>query len=347
MPLRARLPDAAQGDPLIGQALVGIVGPQGQAILRPRGEHPVRLGDPAGHEIIDHHAEIAVRAIEHDRVGTAGRQSRVQARDNSLRRRLLISGRAVDLSGQEETRQALGLQRRLEFARIDMVVFDGIARPDHLHPLESGNGREDRELNLFRQRGRDAVGIDRGVVEPFRLQEDLVAVAVAEPDDLVLDRGTIARTAALDLTGIHRRAMHVGPDHFMGRRRRPGDPALDLRRRDPVGHDRERLRRVIAGLHFNGGPVDSRAIEPRRRAGLQSSERKANPFEGSRKPHRRRLADPAGRPVLFAEMDQTPQKSPGGDDHGTGGELTAVVQAECRSPGRSRRSAHPPRLRSR
>src|SRR5206468_9672307 len=108
--------------------------------------------------------------------------------------------------GQEEARQAPGLQRRLEFAGIDMVVFDGVARPDHLRLLESGNGREDRELNLFRQRGRDPVGIDRGVVEPLRLQEYLVAVAIAEADDLVLDRGTIARATALDLTGIHRRA---------------------------------------------------------------------------------------------------------------------------------------------
>ncbi len=213
-----------------------------------------------------------------------------------------------------------------------MVVFDGIARPDHPHPLEPGNGREDRELNLFRQRGRDAVGIDRGVVEPFRLQEDLVAVAIAEPDDLVLDRGTIARTAALDLAGIHRRAMHVGPDHFMGRRRRPGDPALDLRRRDPVGHDRERLRRIVAGLHFDRRPVDGRAIEPRRRAGLQSSERKADPFERGRKPHCRRLPDPSGRPVLLAEMDQASQEGPGGDDHGAGGQLTAIAQTNSGDP---------------
>ena len=73
-------------------------------------------------------------------------------------------------------------------------------------------------------------GIDRGVVETFRLQEDLVPVAIAEADDLVLDRGAIARPGALDLPGIHRRAMHVGPDHLMGRRRGAGDAALDLRR---------------------------------------------------------------------------------------------------------------------
>src|SRR6185436_6196772 len=120
----------------------------------------------------------------------------------------------------------------MEFAGIDMVVFDGIARPHHLYPLEPGNGGEDRELNFFRQRGGDAVGIDRGVVEPFGLQEDLVTIAIAEPDDLVLYRGAIARTAALDLAGIHWRAMYVRPNDVMRRGRRAGDTALDLRRRD-------------------------------------------------------------------------------------------------------------------
>src|SRR5207244_5325520 len=104
---------------------------------------------------------------------------------------------------------------------------------------------------------------------------------IAEPDDLVLDRGTIARTAALDLAGVHRRAVNIGPDHLMGRGRRSGNPTLDLRGRDPLGHDRERLRRVVAGLHFDSGPVDGRAIEPRRGTGLQSAECKADPFEGS------------------------------------------------------------------
>ena len=118
----------------------------------------------------------------------------------------------------------------------------------------------------------------------------------------------------------------------MGRWRRPRDPTLDLRGRDPVGHDRERLRRIVARLHFNSGPVDCRAIEPRRRAGLQSSERKADPLEGSREPHRRSLPDPAGGPVLLAEMDKSPQEGPGRDDYGTGRELPALTQTNPSDP---------------
>jgi hypothetical protein len=41
--------------------------------------------------------------------------------------------------------------------------------------------------------------IDGRIVEPLRLEEDLVAVALAEADDLILDRGAVARAAARNL----------------------------------------------------------------------------------------------------------------------------------------------------
>jgi hypothetical protein len=57
-----------------------------------------------------------------------------------------------------------------------VVVLDGIARPDDPRVLEPGNRGNQRRLDLLRQRGRDAVRIDRVVVEALRLEEDLVAV---------------------------------------------------------------------------------------------------------------------------------------------------------------------------
>jgi len=181
----------------------------------------------------------------------ASGQGRIEARHQPLCRRLFIARGAVDLSGQKQASQAPGLQRRIEFAGIDVIVFDGIARPDHLYPLKAGNGRQDRELHLFGKRCRDAVGIDRMIVEPLGLQKDLMALPVRKAHHLILDRGAVTRPAALDLAGIHRRTMHIGPDHLMGRRRGAGDAALDLWGRDPVRHDRKRLRRLVPGLHLH------------------------------------------------------------------------------------------------
>ena len=149
----------------------------------------------------------------------AGFRGGVEPGDQSLRRSLLVAGGAVDLAGQEKPGEPLGLQRRLQLARIDVVVFDGVARPDDARVFQARNGRDQRALDVLRQRGRNAVRIDRVIVEPFRLQENLVAVALAEADDLVLDRRAIARAAARDLAGIHRRTMHIGADDRVRRRR--------------------------------------------------------------------------------------------------------------------------------
>ena len=72
-----------------------------------------------------------------------------------------------------------------------------------------------------------------------------------------------------------------------------------------------------------------RAVEPRRRAGLEPPEREPGALKRARKAHRRRLADPAGRPVLLAEMDQAAQERAGGEDDGPGRRVAAVRQANA------------------
>src|SRR6185295_9920456 len=101
--------------------------------------------------------------------------------------RLPVSGRAVDLPRQEQPRQPARLEGRLQLARVDVVIFDGVPEPDDPRALETGNGRDNRPLHILRQRSRDAVRVDRVVVEALRLEEDLVSVPLAETDDLVLD----------------------------------------------------------------------------------------------------------------------------------------------------------------
>ena len=87
-------------------------------------------------------------------------------------------------------------------------------------------------LHILRQRGGDAVRIDGVVVEAFGLEENLMAAALLEADDLVLDGGAVARANALDVAGVHRGAGEVALDDGVGLRRRVGDVADGLRRRD-------------------------------------------------------------------------------------------------------------------
>src|SRR5207248_3549755 len=119
----------------------------------------------------------------------------------------------------------LSLECGSEFARSDVVVFDGGARADHTRPLQTGNGGDQGQLHLFRQGRRYAVRIDGRVIESFGLEKDLVPVALSEAHDLVFDRGAITWSPTRDLSGIHRRAVDVIPDDPVRRLHRAGDPA--------------------------------------------------------------------------------------------------------------------------
>ena len=175
----------------------------------------------------------------------AGRRARgVDAGKNPLPRGFLIAGRAVDLSGEEQPRHRLDLEAGSQLARIDIVVFDGVARPLHARLLEAWDGGEEGKLHIFRQRGRDAVRIDGVVVEAFGLEEDLVPLALLEAHHLVFDRRAIARADALDVAGVHRRAGEVRRDDGVGRFRGVGDVAGHLRRGDAIRSGR---RRAAAG----------------------------------------------------------------------------------------------------
>lgn len=56
---------------------------------------------------------------------------RVSARNQPLRRRLLIARCAVDLSSQEEAPQAASFQAGQQLPGVDIVIFNGIGRHQH------------------------------------------------------------------------------------------------------------------------------------------------------------------------------------------------------------------------
>ena len=109
-----------------------------------------------------------------------------------------------------------------------------------------------------------------------------------------------------------------------------GDAALDLGVVDALGQYRERLRRLVAGLHLERRPVDGAAVEPRRGSGLEPAERKARPLERARQAERRRLADAAGRRLALADMDEAAQEGAGREHDGPCPEFAAVRELEAR-----------------
>src|ERR1039458_6342245 len=66
--------------------------------------------------------------------------------------------------------------------------------------------------------GGQAVGINLDRVAALGLEENLMALLVAEAHHLVLDRRAIARSLALDDPGVHRRAVDAAADYFVGAR---------------------------------------------------------------------------------------------------------------------------------
>ena len=283
-----------------------------------------------GHQVIDENADIGPRPVEHDRRRASRQPRRIEPGEQALSRRLLIAGGAVDLASQEEPGNRAGLERVLQGARIDEIILDGVTGTQHSRSFQSRNGLEQAALHILRQGGRDPVRIDRVVVEPLGLEKDLVAVAVAEPADLVFDRWAIARATALDLPRKHRRAVKIGANQVMSRRGRARDAAAYLRILDLAGQSRERLRRRVARLHLQRRPVDGPTVEPGRRPGLEPTERKAVPLQCRRQAQRGSLAHAAGRNLGFPDMNQAAQKRPGRHDDRSGRESTSIGQQHRR-----------------
>ncbi len=73
--------------------------------------------------------------------------SGVQSGHQPLSRGLLITGRPVDLTREEQPGNAAGLQAVVEFRRLDEVVLDGIAGPQQGGVLETRQRMHELGLN--------------------------------------------------------------------------------------------------------------------------------------------------------------------------------------------------------
>src|SRR5437868_5591847 len=98
-PFRA---DTADRNALASQPLVGVVGAQAETVFSTRGEHAVWFGHAARDQIVDHYAKIPFGAVEQDVRAAAGQRRGIDPGHETLRRRLFVPGRAVDLTRQEQ-----------------------------------------------------------------------------------------------------------------------------------------------------------------------------------------------------------------------------------------------------
>ncbi len=81
------------------------------------------LWDSTWNKVVHHDADIGFGAVEDDLVPAPGPlPQRSRPAEQPCARRFFIAGRAVDLPGQEKPLNALGFQRRLQLARVDVVV---------------------------------------------------------------------------------------------------------------------------------------------------------------------------------------------------------------------------------
>ncbi len=159
----------------------------------------------------------------------------------------------------------------------------------------------------------------------FGFEEDLVTVGVGELDDLVFDRGAVARAPRCDRTTVHRRTGDVVTDDLLAGFTEEGNPAIQLfgvpgtvvlaSRCRPEVRPRIVEGLHLARLHFERREVDTSAIDAWRSSGLEASYLEPGTFELFGEVQRRAFAGaPAGDPRLGPDMDLSSQESAGGDD---------------------------------
>ena len=299
------------------QAQVGVVLAQLQAELGPAGKHSVGLGHAFGHQIVDHHAQVGLIATRQPGVAPQHLQRGIGPGIQTLGCGFLVAGGAVDLSCKKQALYSSCFEVRLQFARVEVVVLDGITGPQDVRLLKAHHRPHRRQLNVERQRSGNAVRIELMGSQPFGFQKNLVRRFVGEAVHLVFDAGAVARPCAFDDASEHRAAVETAADDVVGARVGVGNPARHLAWvLTGVAHEAEHRHRArVAGLGLQLAKVDAATIQPRRRAGFQPSLRQLQLLQPRRKGDGRRVARAAGAVVLQPHMNATVEKRTGRQHH--------------------------------
>ena len=113
-----------------GEALVGVVGAEGEAEFGAAGEHAVGFGGGFGDEVVDHDADVGLVAGEDEAVGALDFAGGVDSGDEALAGGFFVAGGAVDLAGEEEAVDEAGFEGCADLMGGGEVVFDGVTEAE-------------------------------------------------------------------------------------------------------------------------------------------------------------------------------------------------------------------------
>ena len=184
----------------LGEAHVGIVHAEQNAVFGTRSKHAVRLVHTFGHQVVNQNTDVSFVASQRERFAAVAIDMCIDAGYDALSSCFFVSGSTIYLSGKEQVAHLFRLERVLELCGVEVIVFDGIARTVDNQVTESRNLFQRCNLNIHRQGRRETVEIQLLCGFAFGLKEELVLWFVGESDNLGFDAGAIAWPDALNLS---------------------------------------------------------------------------------------------------------------------------------------------------
>ncbi|CCK13877.1 hypothetical protein BN126_4080 [Cronobacter sakazakii 680] len=195
-------------------------------------------------------------------------------------------------------------ERRLQVARIEEIVLNRVTRANNFRVLHPFHGTDDLHLHVERQAGGDAVRVNFVAGQPFRLQENLVRVAIGEAHHFIFDGRAIARADPFDNPRVHRAAIEVTADHVMGLLIGVRDVARHLTRMlIRRAHKREDRHWIVAMLLVEHAKIDSARVNTRRRSGFQTADAQRQFPQATRQRYGRRIARTAAAVVIKSDVN--------------------------------------------
>ena len=236
------------------QSLVRIILTQQQTEFRTAGHHSVRFSGAFVYDIVNENADITVGTFQHHRFLAFDIMHRIDAADETLRRRFFVTAGTVELTRGEQTGEILEFQRQFQLSRIDTVIFDGIGKTGDFAVFQTRNGSVHGDLYIFRQGRTHPLNIHFFCIFPFGFYEDLMSFLIGKTHDLIFDGRAITRAGTFDDTAEHGRTVQVVTDDLVCFFVSIGQVAQCLRFFDIFGFifegERYDILVTILGLHF-------------------------------------------------------------------------------------------------